>query len=366
LWLPLLVRREPAVVFGRRYAWLASMAGCEPRPGQLSEVMSTEMRVTAATEADVPAIAAMRAALGWHPNQWLLRALHHCEDGRIFLIRSAVNPTDGVGETWPRDFLASAAAVSYGARGFIGNVMVHAAARRRGLGELVMRAALDWLRAQRTAVVELDATTDGQPLYQRLGFAGTQPSWFMRSTVGRRQRDELARMRAGVRAHSLDATELDQVAKLDQAAFGGDRMELLRHILAGGDSRLFAARGAAGTVEGFLMARQFSAGESTIRIGPWVSTSPGVAADLLLQALADAESRGHVPSDGHPAVLACIEGACTQSLGLLRGCGLDVVEDDLRMRLDLAAAWEDEHAPSTQRTQGRPDWVYAMTAPMVG
>jgi GNAT superfamily N-acetyltransferase len=43
--------------------------------------------------------------------------------------------------------------------------------RRRGLGEVVMRALLDWCASVGVTQVELHATADGEGLYRHLGFA---------------------------------------------------------------------------------------------------------------------------------------------------------------------------------------------------
>jgi GNAT superfamily N-acetyltransferase len=42
--------------------------------------------------------------------------------------------------------------------------------RRRGLGQAVLAALLDWLWANGVSLVELHATTDGNPLYRSFGF----------------------------------------------------------------------------------------------------------------------------------------------------------------------------------------------------
>lgn len=333
--------------------------------------------VSRASESDLAALATMRIALGWHPNQWLLQALHRCDCARLFVVREP-EPHAGAHPARAGGILAAASAVNYGARGFIGNVMVVPAAQRRGLGRAVMRAALAWLCENGTSVVELDATPEGRPLYKQLGFRGIGNSWFLRSTVRPLHLRELERHSTTIDVDPAGPSALSAIAPLDEAAFGGDRSMLFRHILAGDAARLYVGRDAAHAVAGFLVARPFAleledgadssgAGHATVRLGPWVARSPGTAAALLRYALADAEAGGWIQWGRDPTVLACIAGNNVPALELARTCGLEPIEDDLRMRLVLAPISDDAvaRAPETVAL-GRPEWLYAMTAPMVG
>ncbi len=59
---------------------------------------------------------------------------------------------------------------TYNDYAFVGSLIVHPDRRGRGTGESLMRRAMAYLRAKETACVELDATSEGEPLYRRLGF----------------------------------------------------------------------------------------------------------------------------------------------------------------------------------------------------
>jgi GNAT superfamily N-acetyltransferase len=325
-------------------------------------------RVTTATEADLATIADMRRELGWHPNRWLLNALHTWSAGQLFVIRGSLD--EGAAResgSSPHDILAAAAAAAYGLRGFVGNVMVHASVRRQGLGRALMIEALNWLRTREASVVELDATPEGRPLYERLGFRGMQPSWFMRTHIGQRQRRTLAQLGAAVAIDTRGFGSLGEIERLDRMAFGADRLGLLQHILAGGDCRLHLAHDESEEVVGYLVARQLSGGDTTVRVGPWVATSPSVAAALLPHALGVAEAEAWIRHGDAASVVACIEGTNHRALELARTCGLHVVEDDLRMWLSLANGNGGDRFDGVEPAAlGRPEWVYAMTAPMVG
>jgi ribosomal protein S18 acetylase RimI-like enzyme len=54
--------------------------------------------------------------------------------------------------------------------GYIQWVATDPDARRRGHAREVMAALLDWYDERQVVVVELHATTDGEPLYRSLGF----------------------------------------------------------------------------------------------------------------------------------------------------------------------------------------------------
>lgn len=60
-----------------------------------------------------------------------------------------------------------------GPQGIIVNVYTEKEWRRRGLGELVMRAIIEWSRENGIASLVLHASEMGRPLYERLGFEQT-------------------------------------------------------------------------------------------------------------------------------------------------------------------------------------------------
>ncbi len=57
--------------------------------------------------------------------------------------------------------------------GYIMNLYVEPAHRRRGLARRLMETILDHLRAEGVGVLALHATEMGRPLYERLGFAAS-------------------------------------------------------------------------------------------------------------------------------------------------------------------------------------------------
>jgi ribosomal protein S18 acetylase RimI-like enzyme len=74
---------------------------------------------------------------------------------------------------WLNQHLIGAANPS-GKTGYVANVATDPAHRRRGYARATMVALLAWLRHTGTAVVDLHATPDAEPLYRSLGF--TEPT----------------------------------------------------------------------------------------------------------------------------------------------------------------------------------------------
>ena len=58
-------------------------------------------------------------------------------------------------------------------RAIILNVYTEAEFRKRGIAQQVMMTILDWLKGQGFRAVNLHASPEGRPLYEKLGFSAT-------------------------------------------------------------------------------------------------------------------------------------------------------------------------------------------------
>jgi GNAT superfamily N-acetyltransferase len=67
---------------------------------------------------------------------------------------------------------------------FVYNVYTEPAHRRRGLARLVMDAIHAWCREHGVTSVALNASADGQPLYEAMGYAVTPSPMMFFSVVG--------------------------------------------------------------------------------------------------------------------------------------------------------------------------------------
>lgn len=151
----------------------------------------------------------------------------------------------------------------------INMVIVDEAMRGRGLGRGLMDAAL---RLAGDRPLRLVATTDGLPLYEKLGFRET-------GTV--LQHQGIARdMAAPADTATATAEDIAAIAALDRVAFGADRRDLIAYLAKVGE---FALIRRDGRVAGYAALRVFGRGDV---IGPVVAANVDDAKALLVHFMA--------------------------------------------------------------------------------
>ena len=137
---------------------------------------------------------------------------------------------------------------SYGTKlAWIGMMLVHPDYRRRGIATALMKASLAYLRDSGVQSIKLDATPEGQPVYERLGF---QAEWSF-------HRWQLELPTRGLNPDQSHDLCLDSHKQLDLRAFGVDRLDWL--------SRLRSDSVCNGQAGGFGMIR---AGQLATYLGP--------------------------------------------------------------------------------------------------
>lgn len=160
--------------------------------------------------------------------------------------------------------VATTTLVCYGDRlAWLGMVLTHPDYRRRGFARRLVQCALSIAEEKGVRSVKLDATEQGSPLYESLGFRREQAveRW---SGAGRSSGSSIC---------SDDGATLDLT--LDHEAFGANRAALLQ--LLADDECLIAAE------DGFLMSRP---GARASFLGPCVARNPGAARRLVERCLA--------------------------------------------------------------------------------
>ena len=163
--------------------------------------------------------------------------------------------------------------VDYGEMAWIGNLIVVPDMRGRGIGEALMRRAMEHLEGRGVRTIRLDGVQKAIPLYRRLGFRDEY--WSLRYT-GRASRSPVAY------AEPMRKSDLDAVTVLDEAFFKGRRGHLLRWVYDRFPDLCFASW-KDGELTGFIMAKD---GSDSLKVGPWICR-PGyeAAAETLLRSL---------------------------------------------------------------------------------
>jgi ribosomal protein S18 acetylase RimI-like enzyme len=197
--------------------------------------------------ADVPAACELSAHAGWNQTE---------DDWRMLLALA----TDGCMAIEIDGVLAATTTLlCYGRQlAWIGMVLTKAEFQRRGLANRLFREALARADKMGIATVKLDATDQGQPLYEKFGFRGERviERWSRPGT------DASQRPSAQAPPESWNGTSFD--------AFEVDRSALLDHL---------ARRRAPLVIDrSYLFSRP---GRFSEYLGPCVSGDPLVARDLI-------------------------------------------------------------------------------------
>jgi GNAT superfamily N-acetyltransferase len=249
-------------------------------------------------EQDTPIASQLSVEAGWNQTE---------EDWRMLLRLSPQNcfgiDADGV-------LVSTATLITYGKQlAWIGMVLTNRAYQRRGFARTLLLHAIDQADHLGITSLKLDATDQGQPLYETLGFRVEQPveRWWRRSTDS-------------ARGASL---RLANLPNLDLSGYSADRSQLL-HALAERSS-------VHAQPDGFCLARP---GSRAHYIGPCISQSPEFARRSI-EASASKESYWDLLPQNHSALNLAKELGFSPQRKLIRM----VRGHDLR---------------------GREDWIYAI------
>ena len=208
--------------------------------------------------ADVDGFLLLAAAEGWICDRWEFDFLL-----RTFPAGCLVARTGGE----PVAFITS---VKYDRSGWIGNLIVREELRGRGLGTLLMERVLSVLADAGARTVWLTASTAGEPVYGRLGFAAVD-------TVKR----WCGTGKGGAVPPSKDG--FADMLRLDRAGWGDVRETLLSAAAARG--KAFHRSG------GFIVVQPTGDG---LQLGPWGCGDRETAGWLLEAALAQAGRNNRV------------------------------------------------------------------------
>lgn len=185
--------------------------------------------------------------------------------------------------------VATTTLLAYGTRlGWIGMVLTRPEYRRKGLAKRLMEDAISGAERRGIRTLKLDATEQGRPLYESLGFVMEQAveRWGLDTeTAGTANARGAATTDA--RASCLRSEPLpDALLSQDAEAFGASRNDLLENMLESGAAYVAG--------NGYVFSRP---GRTAQYLGPCVVGSEAEAHTLIAACLAGHLSAGDQPPD---------------------------------------------------------------------
>jgi GNAT superfamily N-acetyltransferase len=226
---------------------------------------------------DIAAAMQLSAEAGWNQTE---------EDWRMLI---ELAPEGCLAVELDGELASTATLLRYGRQlAWIGMVLTRIAYRGRGFAQRLLTETLNLADQARIETVKLDATDQGQPLYEKLGFRSEQPveRWTRPGTAGV----------PGSGVPSAPNPSQDWQA-VDHRAFGVDRSELLK-LLARRHTPLSGSHS-------YLLTRP---GRLTTYLGPCVAETPEAAQSLIPRALQTVSTGGWswdlLPANANAVALA--------------------------------------------------------------
>ena len=197
---------------------------------------------------DIPLAAQLSAQAGWNQTE---------EDWRTLL---ELSPEGCLAIEVNGHLAATTTLLCYGRRlAWIGMVLTQAEYQRRGLARRLLAQALEIADKMGIATIKLDATAQGQPLYESLGF--------------RNEREIERWSRPGENAVQLPVgriSEEEPRREFDSLVFGADRSQLLARLAQLNPPRSIS--------QSYLFSRP---GRVSAYLGPCISENPGTARQMI-------------------------------------------------------------------------------------
>ncbi len=217
--------------------------------------MKARLRVM--TSADIPAGMRLKEIAGWNQTaaDWE-RFLRATPEGCF------VAESDG-------RVAGTATTITYEGRfAWIGMVLVDPEFRGQGIGTRLLEKTIEYLDARRVPGLKLDATPQGKPIYEKLGFVAEYEieRWLLKRDPG----GEMPRPAAA-------RTDLGGILRLDREVFGADRSELLRSLHREAPAFTLEIRHG-GDLVGYALGR---GGSRADHLGPWMAREEASARALL-------------------------------------------------------------------------------------
>ena len=208
--------------------------------------------------------------------------------------------------------VATASLLPYGTRlAWIGMVLTRPEYRRRGLAKRLMEDAIASAERGGIRTLKLDATDEGRPLYESLGFVVEQTveRWGSNGRVSSVAKEVAAPGRIIALDSSQSSKISDDLLAQDEEAFGASRGTLLEVLSASGTCRIGA--------KGYSLSRP---GRTARHLGPCVASSEEEGRPLIAAQLEGARHTDDAPGKWYWDLLPMNEAAvrCATEFGFTR------------------------------------------------
>jgi GNAT superfamily N-acetyltransferase len=233
------------------------------RPLVKSMPQSGRIEIRLLGESDIPAAMQLKELARWNQTETDWRRLLQLE------------PTGCFGAFLDGSLVGTTTTTTYDRElAWIGMVLVSPENRRCGIATQLIKTALDYLSGK-VRTVKLDATPEGQPVYEGLGF---EVESLIERYVGVAPASVVDHSNNVVGDTNLDFETCSEMVALDSLIFGVDRSRLIKILIDNACVAPAFERAADGRLSGYGLARR---GTSADYVGPLIVTEAETAAPLL-------------------------------------------------------------------------------------
>jgi GNAT superfamily N-acetyltransferase len=221
---------------------------------------------------------------------------------------------------------------------WVGMVLVDPHHRSKGIGTKLLEAAIKHLDDRKILTIKLDATPQGKPLYQKLGFV---PEYEIERWTLRRTITDLSLAGARAKYETLAVPLSDSIVETDHEAFGADRSFLLESLHKSAPEFTMETRNN-DVLQGYALVRR---GLFADHLGPWMAKNSSSAQHLIELFLAR--------SRRETLVVDCLK-ENSVAVSLLKSCGF------------TCSRWLTRMYRGTNTYPGRPEVLCAILGPEFG
>ena len=221
------------------------------------------MRLRTMLEADIPGGMRLKEISGWNQTD---------QDWRRFLDAS---PNGCFVAEVDSRVVGTAATIPYEEKfAWIGMVLVDPEYRGRGIGTRLLQETITYLDETKIPAMKLDATPQGKPLYEKLGFV---TEYEIERLILERHPEQLLNSPPTGAQHRLSKSHLEIVIAADRELFGADRSGLLKSLDRQAPELTFAVLNN-GELQGYVFGRK---GSFADHMGPLMATDVGACRNLI-------------------------------------------------------------------------------------